>query len=219
MPPATLLACVILAPAAADDPPPPPAVQVRKALDETGNVSFENKSLAEVAAFFKSRAGIDLRCDPDALRAAGVDPAATTFSVTLRGTTYRDALRAVFAPYDLRCGVVGGTVYVSTDDGLTRRQLRQRVSLAHDGTPLPKVLEGLAAETGANVVLDPRAKGKAAEATVELRLDDVPLETAVRLAAEVAGFRAVRLNNVVFVTTDERAEKLRADTEEKTEKP
>jgi hypothetical protein len=198
---------------------PAPAAVARKALDEAGNVSFETKSLADVAAYFKSRTGVEVRFDPGALAAAGIDPAATPFSVKLRGVKYGDALRAVFAPYDLRCGVVGGAVVVSTDEGLTRRQMRQRVSLDPKGASLQAVLAALAEQTGANVVLDPRAKGKAAEAAVELRLDDVPLEAAVRLAAEVAGFRAVRLHNVLFVTTDERAEKLKSDLEEKDGKP
>src|SRR5438309_2064829 len=63
-----------------------------------------------------------------------------------------------------------------------------------------------------NVVVDPRLKDKA-DAKVTLKLDDVPLETAVRLLAEVAELRAVRMNNVLFVTTPERAEKLRPDAD------
>ena len=42
-----------------------------------------------------------------------------------------------------------------------------------------------------------------------LKLDDVPLESAVRLMAEVADLSVVRMSNVLFVTTPERAEKLR----------
>ena len=58
------------------------------------------------------------------------------------------------------------------------------------------------------VTADCRGKG-----TVTLKLDDVPLETAVRLAAEVGGLRVVRMNNVLFITSDARADKLRTDAE------
>ena len=44
-----------------------------------------------------------------------------------------------------------------------------------------------------------------------LQLEDVPLETAVRLLARLAGLKPVRLDNVLFVTTEERADKLRPD--------
>jgi hypothetical protein len=46
---------------------------------------------------------------------------------------------------------------------------------------------------------------------VTLQLEDVPLETAVRLLADLAGLKPVRLDNVLFVTTEERADKLRPD--------
>ena len=44
-------------------------------------------------------------------------------------------------------------------------------------------------------------------------LDEVPLETAVRLMAELANLKPVRLGNVLFVTSEDRADKLKADTE------
>ena len=91
--------------------------------------------------------------------------------------------------------------------------MRQIVDLNGADRPLPAVLKGLADQTGANVVLDPRIAKKAADALVPLKLDDVPLETAVRLAAEVAGFRAVRMNNVLFITSEERAKVLREDAD------
>jgi hypothetical protein len=46
-----------------------------------------------------------------------------------------------------------------------------------------------------------------------MQLDEVPLEIAVRLMAEMAGLKSARLGNVLFVTTELRADKLRADPE------
>ena len=57
-----------------------------------------------------------------------------------------------------------------------------------------------------------RLKEKAKKG-VTLKLDDVPLETAVRLLAEVADLGTVRMNNVLFVTTPERVKELRQDAE------
>src|SRR5207245_10431160 len=44
-------------------------------------------------------------------------------------------------------------------------------------------------------------------------LEDVSLETAVRLMAEMAGLRSVRMSNVMFVTAKAPAAELKADTE------
>ena len=77
---------------------------------------------------------------------------------------------------------------------------------------LQKALRDLARETGANIVLDAR-QAKPAELPVTLRLTEVPLETAVRVLAESAGLRAVRMSNVLFVTSREVATEIRKEEE------
>lgn len=198
--------------AAAD--PDGPAARVRKALDQPGTLVTPNPMTpVDFAEFVRARAGVEVRVDVPALQAAGIDPAQPVFAARMREGKYRDGLRDALAPYHLRFGIVGGEVVISTDEGIIRRQLRQRVSVEYAGTPLGAVLRKLAADTGANIVLDPRQEEQAGRAAVKLTLDDVPLETAVRLAAEVAGFRTVRMSNVLYVTTDDRAEKLRPDAD------
>ena len=49
---------------------------------------------------------------------------------------------------------------------------------------------------------------KEAKAPVSIQLEDVPLETAVRLLAEMAGLKPVRVGNVLFVTKKETANEL-----------
>ena len=92
---------------------------------------------------------------------------------------------------------------------MCQRQLRQRVSVDWDDIQFTKALKDLAKETATNLVLDPRQAKKAADVRVSMKLDDVPLETAVRLMAEMAGLKPARMGNVLFVTSEERAEKLK----------
>ena len=141
----------------------------------------------------------------------GMDSNSPTISVSVRDVKLREGLSQALAPLGLKIGAVGGTIFISTEEGLITRQMRQRVSISSGLAGA--VLADLANRTGANVVLDPRQKKSTAEAGCELELNDVTLETAVRLAAEVSGFRAVRMGNVLFVTSNERAEKLRADSD------
>jgi len=141
--------------------------------------------------------------DP-AMMQFGIDPNVPSVNVTQKQVKLRDGLKAVLAPHNLRFGLVKEGVFISTEDGVTARQLRQRVTIDCDGSALANCVKQLAADTGANLVLDPRLKDRAS-APVTLKLEDVPLETTVRLLAEVADLRAVRMSNVLFVTTPERA--------------
>ena len=172
---------------------------------------MESQSLVEFAAIVKARTRVDVVLDQTTLMAAGIDPNSPTIAANARDVKLRDGYAAALAPLGLRLGTVGGTIVISTDDGLTAKQMRQRVSLAPGSAGA--VLADLAARTGANIVLDPRQKKQLGEAACDLTLSDVTLETAVRLAAEVSGFRAVRMGNVLFVTSNERAEKLRPDAD------
>jgi hypothetical protein len=197
---------------AADPAAPDPLAATRRVLDVPGDFAYDNVTLAGVIADLRDRAKLPIAFDP-ALGQSGVDPNGLMVSgVNLKGVKFRDGLRAVLDPFNLRFGLVRDGLYVSTEDGLTARQLRQRVDVDGEAAPFAATVRRLAAGTGANVVLDPRLKDRA-DAPVALKLDDVPLETAVRLLAEVAGLRAVRMNNVLFVTTPEAAARLRPDAD------
>ena len=207
----------LAAPAAVAPPAPvaakagDPLAAARKALDEVTDFAYENRTLVEVVADIRDRAKIAVTLDP-ALNKAGVDLDQGDITVALKRVKFRDGLKAALAPYGLRFGLTRDGLFVSTEEGVIGRQLRQRVDVDCDGAPFATAAKQLADSTGVNVVLDPRLKDKA-NAAVTLKLDDVPLETAVRLLAEVADLRAVRMNNVLFVTTPERADKLRPDAD------
>jgi type II secretory pathway component GspD/PulD (secretin) len=213
---ALFLSLVLLGPlAAAPEPaagkPDDAIAAARKALDEVGDMSYQNRSLNDVANDLKERAKLTVLIDP-LLSQFGIDPNVPIVNVSQKQVKLRDGLKIMLAPYSLRFGFVKEGLFISTEDGLIARQLRQRVTIDSDGTAIANVIRQLAADTGANLVLDPRLKDQA-KAPATLKLDDVPLETAVRLLAEVSDLRAVRMNNVLFVTTPERAEKLRADAD------
>ena len=217
-----LFAAVLFAavPAAAQAAAPAPAAPAknnspmdaaRKALEEVGDMSYQNKSLNDVINDLKDKAKLAVTIDP-MIYQFGLDPNQPTVSVNLKGVKLKDGLRQALAPFNLKCGLTREGLYISTEDGLTTKQLRQRVSVDCDGTAFDTAVKQLAADTGANVVIDPRLKEKAS-ANVTLKLEDVPLETAVRLLAEVADLCTVRMSNVLFVTTAERAEKMRPNSD------
>lgn len=201
------------APRPAADPAPAAEAlaAARLALDATGPFVYENQPLAAVVADLKERAKLAVILDP-ALPQSGIDPNGTMVTVNLKSGKLRDGLRAALGPIGLQFGLIREGLFISTEEGVISRQMRQRVSIDHAGTPFAAAAKQLAAETGANVVVDPRLKDLA-NAPATLKLDDVTLETAVRLLAEVADLKAVRMGNVLFVTTVARAKDLRPDAD------
>ncbi len=192
-------------PAKADNP----MAAVRKALDEVGDMNYQARTLNDVITDLKEKSKIPVILDNQVYN-FGLDPNQPTVNVNLKQVKLKDGLKAALAPYNLKFGLTQDGLFISTEDGVITRQLRQRVSVDCDGTEFSAAVKQLATDTGVNVVVDPRLGDKAKKA-VTLKLDDVPLETAVRLLAEVIDLRAVRSSNVLFITTLEKAKDFRDD--------
>jgi hypothetical protein len=174
----------------------------RKALDEIGDMNYQARSLNDVIDDVKKKAKVPVVLDNSVFQ-FGLDPTQPMITVDLKQVKLRDGLKAALAPYNLKFGLTAEGVFISTEDGVITKQMRQRVSVDCDGTEFAAAAKQLAVDTGANVVVDPRLGDKAKKA-ITLKLDDVPLETAIRLLAEVADLRAVRMSNVLYVTAPDK---------------
>lgn len=79
-----------------------------------------------------------------------------------------------------------------------------------DNTQIDVALGQLARQSGYNIVVDPRVAEKLqTPATAEF--NNVPVDTAVRLLANMVGMNVVRLDNVLYVTTPDNAKHLREE--------
>jgi hypothetical protein len=85
--------------------------------------------------------------------------------------------------------------------------LKRRVDAAFAGRPINQALQELADRSGANIVLDNRLEEKATT-QVSADLQAVPVQTVVRVLADMAGLRAVVLDNLIYVTSEQNAAKL-----------
>lgn len=77
-------------------------------------------------------------------------------------------------------------------------------------SPIDAALRKLADETGYSIVIDPRIADKL-RTPATAAFNNLPLDTAVRLLANLAGQSAVRLDSVLFVTTADNAKSLREE--------
>jgi hypothetical protein len=76
---------------------------------------------------------------------------------------------------------------------------------------LAEALDTLSENGGYNVVLDPRVRGKTRDTLVTARLINVPVDTAVRLVADMAGLGVVRGDNSFYVTSPENANRMKEE--------
>lgn len=209
-----ILAWAVLAiPVRADDHKSPnPVDAIRKALAQPIALDYSSASLEDIVGHLKERTKINLVIDQMVLQSGTVDfnPNGNMIQLKTAGSKVRQALQQLLNPYNLTYVIVGESVLITTEEMAAHRQMRQRVSVDFDGVPVHKALRDLARAHGVSLVIDPRVS-KEAQAKVSLQLEDAPLETSVRLLAEFGNLKVVRLGNVLLVTTEEKAEKLRRE--------
>jgi hypothetical protein len=104
------------------------------------------------------------------------------------------------------------TAHVFSAGRLTEEERRRlpTVDAEFDRTPLDEALREVTDRTGTNVVLDTQV-GDKGRRVVTARLAVVPVDTAVRLLADMAELRAVAIDNVIYVTSIDKAKQLQAE--------
>jgi hypothetical protein len=203
--------------AAAAAPAPPgkaaapasPAEKLRKELDRVLSIDLDQQPLHLAINQLHEQTKVNFVLDRFTLGQVNVDPD-TPVSLRLKDVPLRSTLRTLLTPFNLGFAIVGDTVLISSEDMVTVRQLRQRVNVDLDKVEFARALRQLARETATNLVVDTRV-AKEAQQPVTLQVEDTPLETAVRLMAEMAGLKPVRVGNALFVTTKSNAAEMRAD--------
>ena len=187
-----------------------PIELIKKALDENTTIDYANQPLPTVLSSIGEEHKINIVLDRMAIQTSGVEPMELMVDVHIKNTKLRNGLRTLLNQYSLSFGIIGDQLFVSTEDNVIARQLKQRISLEIDEVPLSKVLKDISKEYAVNILIDPRSiKEKKSDEKVSLSLEDVPLETAVRLACEIGNLKPVRMGNVIFVTSEVRADRLK----------
>lgn len=88
------------------------------------------------------------------------------------------------------------------------------VQASFEKSPLETAFRSLSENAGHNIVLDGRA-GDKAKLPVTATLTNVPLDTAVRLLADMADLKAVMVDNVLYVTSKDNARLLQEEEQKR----
>lgn len=121
-------------------------------------------------------------------------------------------LRRFLHPLELRAVKIGDYLLVTTEEMAMPRILRQPVQVPVRPQPLTTILRDLSRQTGAIIIIDPRA-AEQAKVPISVALDDVSLETAIRVVAEMAGLKLARIDTVLYVTTPHAAASIRSEND------
>jgi hypothetical protein len=116
------------------------------------------------------------------------------------------------ATYLVRDGYIEIT---SKKKAAPERLLQTKVAAAFDKRPLDEALQELADGSGVTVIVDTRVGDKAQTAVTATLKNDVSLENAVRLLADMAELKAVVVGGSLYVTTKENAALIQAEKAKK----
>ena len=188
------------------------ADKVRAALDKTISVDYSGQSLTDAINHLRDRTGIAINVDNASLTMMGMNPdinnGGQQFLVKAANEKVSKILRKLLGAYGLSYVLFEDSVLVTSEEMAVLRQMTQRVSVDLEEVPLKKAVRELAKKHGLNLVIDPKVLTQS-ETPVTLQVDDTGIETAIRLLAEMAELKAVRMGNVMFVTNEEKAKKIR----------
>ena len=195
------------------------ARQWRDKLDQPVTIEFEpNTPLREALSHIAERYGLTILIDDLAFKVDSDQPDIEAQPVKLprlASVRLRTVLRAIFnqvnADYYVRDDVFTVVPPQRIQSGAV---LRQAVDLDLERRPLPAALKELSDVTGVSIVLDgQKLKDSKSEVTADFR--NVPLDCAVRVLADMAGMKSVVMDNLIYVTSVENADKLEEEKAQK----
>jgi hypothetical protein len=235
----SLTACAVLAVAGllawsrSSDPAPTPKAEVPLAVKLQQRVQFDGIddntiTLGEVLDKLAEKYNLAFDLNEKAFRVDGIADVlaqriATNPLPKMKNVRLETLLHKVLGRVE---GTSGATLNVRRDaiEITTNKFQSEEVWGVTNGPRLPLVhqnfakrlledaLKDLAEDADFNIVLDARA-AEQSKTAISARFSNTPLDTAVRLLAEMAGLRSVHIDNVLFVTTKENAEELESRLE------
>jgi hypothetical protein len=210
----TVLAALCPTTPSASDPQKPESRPLEAVLTTRGPViELEAAPLKDQLAFFADRFGMTIIVDREAFKAIGFQEVESQpvrldkVSNLKAGEVLQLLLSPIGANFKEQDGVL---IVVPQEHMVAARQLRRPVDATFEKKPLQEALDSLSRPLGISVVLDARVS-KQAQTAVSGSFRNVPIDTAVRLLADMADLKMVTIDNALYVTSKENARELRRE--------
>jgi type II secretory pathway component GspD/PulD (secretin) len=197
--------------------------KIRAGLDKSVTFDFVGQSLTDVLNHFRDKTGVPVNIDHTALLMMGmnVDVGLPNPQVELKAKDEKASavLRRLLNGYRMTYIIFEDSLLVTSEEMATLRQMRQRVSVNVDDVPLKKAVTDLAKNHGVNLVIDRTLAKDVVDGAVSLQVENTGIETALRLLAEQGGAKAVRMGNVMYITTAAKAKTIREEEPQQLDNP
>ena len=183
-----------------------------------------NTPLNDALEFLSQRHEVPILVNTAAFKKAGTEDVETLpvklpkiFGARL-GTVLQMLLNQINAAYLVRSDHIEVTTLQDSrpevwpgNQSARGRALMPLVSVAFEKRPLTDALKELSTLTDVSVVVDSWAGEKEGNTAVTATFKNVPLDTAVRVLADIAGLSSMLIDNVLYVTTRPNAKVLEAE--------
>ncbi|MSQ96010.1 MAG: hypothetical protein EXR98_15845 [Gemmataceae bacterium] len=195
--------------------------KLREGLDKKITIDFVGQSIVEVLNHFRDKTGLPINIDQTAIMqmGVGIDQPIGQVEIKAKDEKAGVVLRKFLNSYNLSSVIFEDALLITTEDTAVFRQFRQRVSVNVDDAPFNKTMQDLARARGINLVIDRSLDKEKVNGPVSLQVEDTGIETALRLLAEQAGLKAVRMGNVMFITTAAKAKTIREEEQHQFDNP
>jgi len=197
-----------------------PVEKIRKVLDQPITLNFSGQDFQDICNHLKDKTGVNFVLDQNLqqLMQIGIGnipappgfPAAPALELKGDKTRLSEVLQRFLGTSAMTYVIADNSIVFVTEDQAASRVFGQRIHVKVEEVPLQKVLKEVMRNAHFNLVIDPRVS-KEAQNPVTLQLENTTLETSVKLLAELAGLKAVRMDNVLFITNEARADKMRQE--------
>jgi hypothetical protein len=211
----------------ADDAPPAPlSARLARTVNFPGLDA--KTTLGDALDLLAERYGVNLEVNEAAFKEAGLDNPRE--QMIERAVPKMNNARLETVLRKLLARLPGEAAYMIRTDSIeiTTRQAQKFevwgaeydgpfLPLVHadfDHKPLAESLRELSDRTGFNIVVDARVASKA-ETPVTAKLTNTPLDTAVRVLADMADLKPFLTDNLLYVTTKENATRLEEQERQK----
>lgn len=219
---------------AATQPAQSPAERIVEKLKKPVTLDFTDSALADVVDFLRDFTGENVVLDRLALEEQGITPD-TPITLKLAGVSLKTALSLILEQIKLAWIIRDEVLFITTEEQAVARpagaigpeavavdvrkrreieaKLRQPVTFDFTESALSDVVAFLRDFSGVNVVLDQPAleeEGISGDTTINLKLTHVTLSSALNLLFDQLALTWLIRDEVLFVTTRERARALRA---------
>lgn len=202
--------------------PSQPKSDLRAALSTVvPNSEFDSDSVKDAVSFIGDRFNVPIVIDVKAFQSVGVqDIDGATVRLGRVSQLRLDALlrlllSQVQADFRHQDGLI---VVVPIEFTAPERLLRRPVDANFNGVTLGDACKQLTDSTGVSIVVDARC-GEEAKRAVTAVLNQTPLDTAVRLLADMADLKSVVIDNALYVTSKANGAVLQQEQEQAGPRP